>query len=71
MNEHRLADDLIRGAKQIGEELGLSPAQVFYLHKHRLLPTFLVGTTIHVRRTKLREHYAKLEEAAQPAEMVA
>lgn len=65
MNDHRLADDLLRGARQIGEELGLNPAQVFYLHKHRLLPTFVVGSTIYVRRTALREHYASLEAAQQ------
>jgi hypothetical protein len=62
--EPRLADDMIRGAKLIAEEIGSTPNVVYHLHRLRLLPTFAVGRILHARRSTLREHYAKLEAAA-------
>jgi hypothetical protein len=59
--EARIADDIIRGAKGIADETGLTPAQVYHAHRAKLLPIFSVGAILHVSRRRLREHYEGLE----------
>lgn len=63
--ERPIADDLLRGAKAIGEETGLTEPQVYHAHRARLLPIFSVGNILHARKSRLREHYAMLERQAE------
>lgn len=60
----KLKDDLLRGAKPIADELGWTERQVYHAHAKRLIPTFMVGSVIHARRSSLTKHFENLEQRA-------
>jgi hypothetical protein len=58
----RIADDLLRGAEEIGNEIGYTRSQIYHAHRTGTLPIFVVGNLLHARRSRLREHFASLEQ---------
>jgi hypothetical protein len=60
----KLADDLIRGAEAIGEEIGEPPRRVFVLLEKKAIPGFKIRGKWYARRSTLRAHYDRLESAA-------
>lgn len=50
----RIADDLLIGAKQIAEELGVPPYAVYHLARLRRLPIGKLGRNLIASRAKLR-----------------
>jgi hypothetical protein len=60
----KLKDDLLRGAKPIADELGWTERQVYHAHAKHLIPTFMIGSVIHARRSSLMKHFAELERRA-------
>jgi hypothetical protein len=68
-NAPTIGDDILRGAKAIGKEIGETPSQVYYGHKTGRVPTFCEGATVCARKSRLREHYPQLER--ERAEKVA
>jgi hypothetical protein len=68
----KLADDVLRGAGPIAEEvLGQNTKKnrrkIYYLHEKGLLPTWTEGAEIITRRSLLEEHYSPpaITEAAE------
>jgi hypothetical protein len=64
MNE-RLADDLIVGTAQIGEEIGRTRRQAQHLIDRREIPAFKLAGKWATRRSTLRKLFERLEQAAQ------
>ena len=60
----KIKDDLLRGANAIADELGWTRRQVYDAHARRDLPTFLLGSIIHARRSTLRKYFEDLERKA-------
>lgn len=65
MNE--LASDLVCGAEAIAEYLGWPKRRAFYACEKRLIPAFKVGNKWCARKSTLKTHFEKLEQAAQVA----
>lgn len=64
-----LANDLLRGAGELAEELFDNRSQkfhrkVYHLHARRQIPTWIEGNQIVSTRSALRQHYATKQEAA-------
>jgi hypothetical protein len=59
-----LKDDLLVGAKAIGDFIGKDSRQVFHMVSHGQLPAFKLGAVIHARKSSLRQHIAELEAAS-------
>jgi hypothetical protein len=58
----KLADDLLRGAPAIADEIGESLRQTYDLLEKGRLPGFKVGGRVwHARKSTLRKHYEQLE----------
>ena len=59
----KLADDLLRGVKEISDYTGFTERQVYDVASRGLLPLFKLpgGRTWHGRKSTLRQHIAKLE----------
>jgi hypothetical protein len=56
-----LADDLLRGAKNIADYVGLEKRQVWYLHETGGLPTFKINRLICARKSQLNRMLAAAE----------
>ena len=56
------ADDLLRGAKEIGEFIGETDRQVYYLIEHYYLPVGKVGGSLMASKRRLREFYAEVTQ---------
>jgi hypothetical protein len=52
---HRLADDLLTGAAQIGAYIGWPLRKVYYAKERKHLPIGSVGATLIARRSELDE----------------
>jgi len=48
-----LKNDLLTGAEEIGEFIGKSERQTYYIAERRLLPIFRIGRKLHARRSEL------------------
>ena len=59
-----LAEDLLTGAAEIGVFVGADTRRTFYLLEHKLIPAFKIGRIWQARKSRIRAHYAALEEAA-------
>lgn len=59
-NSERVADDVLRGAQAIGDELGVNPEDVYYLHKTQKYPIGKLGKTLIASRQQLRRHHRAL-----------
>ncbi|MGY3130877.1 hypothetical protein ACVWZM_001559 [Bradyrhizobium sp. USDA 4501] len=66
-----MSDDLLSGAKAIGEFIGKSERQAFYLLENHLLPGFKNGRTWNARKSTIAEHYARIEREAEKARIAA
>jgi hypothetical protein len=53
-SDTKLADDLLVGARAIGEEIGEDENGVYYLYKKKRLPIGKLGKTLIATRTGLR-----------------
>ena len=53
-SQERVGDDLIIGAKAIGAEMAMEPAEVYYAHRMKLLPIGKWGKQLIASRRKLR-----------------
>jgi hypothetical protein len=60
-----LRDDLIWGGEGIAEEIGKSQRQVFHLISIGAIPAAKVGGRIVASRSRLREHFRTLLDAAR------
>ncbi len=52
-----LADDILKGADEIGAYTGDSPRRVFYLAERGLIPVFRIGNLLHGRKSELDKRY--------------
>jgi hypothetical protein len=59
--EPKLADDLMVGAKQIADWLGVSERKVFYWGETKRIPIFKVGSQLAGRKSTIARHLEKLE----------
>jgi hypothetical protein len=59
-----LADDLLHGAKEIGEFIGLSERQVFHHAERGHLPVTRIGRLLVGSKSRLRRHLAQEDETA-------
>jgi hypothetical protein len=59
-----LADDLMVGVKPIAKFTGLQERVIFHLAPRGHLPLFKIGGRWAARKSTLRQHLAKLEQAA-------
>lgn len=63
-----LSDDLMIGAKNIGDHMGISERQAFHMLENSQIPGFKLGNKWAARKSTLNEHIARLErEATAPA----
>lgn len=67
-----LANDLLRGAGAIAEEVLGSRSQknrrrIYHMHQKRLLPTWKEGNEITSTRSAIRQHYSEKQRAAAAA----
>lgn len=58
-----LAQDLMLGAKKIGEFLGVSERQVFYFAETKALPLFKIGGKVAGRKSSLAKYVERLEKS--------
>jgi hypothetical protein len=58
--ENPLANDLLRGAKAIGEFIAEPDTRVYYLAECGYLPIGKIGTALIASKKTLREHYDRL-----------
>jgi hypothetical protein len=65
-----LGDDLLIGAKTIGDFFGLTARQVYHLKAAGKLPLFDFGGHIAGRKSRLREYVLELERAATAADHI-
>ena len=63
-NDRVLADDLLKGAEDIGPYIGEEPRRTSYLLERGLLPAFKLGGRWYARKTTLLAHFKMLEEKA-------
>jgi hypothetical protein len=59
------ADDLLWGARSIGEFLGLDEMQILHRLRARAVPTFKIGRTICASRSDLTAWLARCRAEAQ------
>jgi hypothetical protein len=64
-----VADDLLRGAGEIAEEVfgnrsEKNKRRIYHMHERRHLPTFSYAGGIAARRSTIRQHVADAERAA-------
>jgi hypothetical protein len=59
-----LSDDLMIGAKAIGEHMGVSERQAFHMLETKRIPGFKLGNKWAGRKSTLNDHFARLEQAA-------
>jgi hypothetical protein len=59
-----LADDLLRGVKEIAAFIGEPPRRTFYLLEKKLIPAGKVGANYIASKRTLRTHYERLTGAA-------
>ncbi len=57
-----VANDLLRGAENIAEFLGITRRSVYYYAERGELPIFRLGNQLFARRSKLLQHISHLEE---------
>jgi hypothetical protein len=64
MTDTSMADDLLNGAREITDFLGLSTRAVFHLLGKGALPAFKFEDSgiWHARKSRLRDHMRNLEE---------
>jgi hypothetical protein len=55
--DESVADDVLRGAVAIGAELGVEPADVYYIRKTQKYPIGKSGKTLIASRQELRRHH--------------
>ena len=60
----KLADDVLKGAREIGEFLGMSERRVYWLLENNQIPAFKLGTSWYARKSKLMAHIEELEQGA-------
>jgi hypothetical protein len=65
----QLRDDLLTGAKAIGDFIGVTPRQAFYMLESGQIPGFKLGNKWASRKSKIRGHIEGLEEAAAKAQV--
>ena len=53
-----LANDVLKGAKEIGDYIGEPARRVFHLVNAGHIPTFRIGATIHARKSELERHFS-------------
>lgn len=58
-----VASDMLRGATQIADFMGLNPRQVYYAAENTL-PVFRIGTQICARKSTLLRWIEEQEQAA-------
>lgn len=59
-----LKDDMLTGAKAIGDHIGEDERRTFYLLENRQIPAFKLGGRWNARKTTLLKHIEKLEADA-------
>jgi hypothetical protein len=59
-SEETLASDLLRGARRIGEFIGATEDQVYYLHRSRKWPIGKLGKDLIASKTRLASHARKI-----------
>lgn len=64
MQEERLADDLLLGAKAVAEWMGASERQIYYWAQSRRFGLFRIGDKIAGRKTTILANLARLEGSA-------
>lgn len=60
----KIADDLIEGMPSIAAYLGISERRAYHLAQNRLLPLFKTGNVWGARKSTLRRHYERMEQAS-------
>jgi hypothetical protein len=61
-----LGTDILRGAAAIATYLNESQRRVFYLAERQMLPIGRLGSTLVASKRRLREHYDRLTQGAEP-----
>ena len=56
--------DLLYGAEDIAAHLGMTVAAVYHLIEEKRLPVFKIGRRVAARRSRLQQHFEKLERQA-------
>ena len=59
----RLGDDLIFGATNIAEEIGVEVSTIYYLHRKQLLPIRKLGKSLVASRRELQRAFDGLPPA--------
>jgi hypothetical protein len=67
MDTFSIADDIIRGSKNIAEEIGESKRRTDYLLEKKQIPAGKQGNQWIASRRRLREHYVRLTSGQAPA----
>ena len=65
MTDQLLAEDLLKGAGQIGEFINEGPRRTYYMLERGILPGFKWGGIWHARKSTIIKRIAKLEEAPE------
>lgn len=63
-NLERVGDDLLVGAAAIATEMGMSPSEIYYAHRKKLLPIGKMGKFLIASRSRLRRAARVLTSAA-------
>ena len=63
-NDTKIGDDLISGAPAIAVELNWKLSKTYHALQDGKIPGFKMGETWYSRRSSLKRHFDKLEEAA-------
>lgn len=53
-----LAEELLKGAKAIADELGLSRSEVYRLADRKLIPVKRIGGRLYAQRSELRRAFS-------------
>lgn len=64
ITDNSLSEDFLDGAERIGAYGGWSARRTFYLLEKGLIPAFKIGNRWIARKTRLRQHFEELENAA-------
>ena len=56
--------DFLYGAKSIAAHLGMTEKAVYHLIEEGRLPVFKIGRRVAARRSRLQQHFEKLEQQA-------
>lgn len=60
----QLSQDLIFGAGEIAEVLGITTRQVYYIHQQEQMPFFRIGSTLCARRSTLMNWITETEQSS-------